>query len=83
MARVVITGIGAVTPLGNSFPDSWTAVKAGISGIRTVTRVSASHMKWKAAGELRNFNAGDYLGYKELRRLDPFVQTACVCAINK
>jgi len=81
MERVVITGIGAVTPLGNSFPDSWTAVKAGISGIQTLTRVSSSHMKWKAAGELRNFNAGDYLGYKELRRLDPFVHYAVASAI--
>ena len=81
MERVVITGIGAVTPLGNSFSDSWNSVKAGLSGIRTVTRVSASHMKWKAAGELRNFNAGNYLGYKELRRLDPFVHYAVASAI--
>jgi 3-oxoacyl-[acyl-carrier-protein] synthase II len=81
MERVVITGIGAVTPLGNSFPDSWAAVKAGLLGIRTVTRVSASRMKWKAAGELRNFNAGDYLSDKEQRRLDPFVHYAVASAI--
>jgi 3-oxoacyl-[acyl-carrier-protein] synthase II len=81
MGRVVITGIGAVTPLGNSFPDSWNAAKAGLSGIQTMTRVSASHTKWKAAGELRDFNAGDYLGYKELRRLDPFIHYAVASAI--
>lgn len=81
MIRVAITGIGAVTPLGNSFPDSWNSVKAGLSGVRIVTKVSASHMKWKAAGELMNFRAEDYLGAKEALRLDPFVHYAVASAI--
>ncbi|MDH4233032.1 MAG: beta-ketoacyl-ACP synthase II [Nitrospirota bacterium] len=81
MIRVVITGIGAVTPLGNSFPDSWSAIKAGLSGIRTVTKISASQTKWKAAGEVADFKACEYLGHKELRRLDAFVHYAVASAV--
>ena len=81
MKRVVITGIGAVTPLGNSFPDSWSALKKGISGIQPVTKVSSTRVKWKAAGELKDFQADTYLGVKELRRLDPFVHYAVASAI--
>ncbi len=81
MIRVVITGIGAVTPLGNNFPDSWNSVKAGLSGIQTVTKVPASDIKWKAAGEIRNFRAEDYLEAKEILRLDPFVHYAVASAI--
>lgn len=81
MIRVVITGLGAVTPLGNSFPGSWNSLKAGHSGIQTVTKVSASHLKWKAAGELKNFRAEDYLSAKEVLRLDPFVHYSVASAI--
>lgn len=80
MVRVVITGIGAITPLGNCFPDAWNAIKTGISGIRKVTKVSASRLKWTSAGEIKNFRAGDYLGTKEIRRLDPFVHYAAASA---
>ena len=76
MVRVVITGVGAVTPLGNTFQDSWNAVKAGISGVREVTKVSGPKIKWNSAGELKNFRADVFLGKKELRRLDPFVHYA-------
>ena len=80
MVRVVITGVGAVTPLGNTFLDSWNAVKAGISGVREVTKVSGSKIKWNSAGELKHFRADAYLGQKELRRLDPFVHYAVSAA---
>lgn len=81
MIRVVITGIGAVTPLGNSFPDSWNAVKAGCSGIRQTTKVFRARLKWRAAGELKNFQAEKYLGLKEVLRLDPFVHYAVASAV--
>ena len=80
MIRVVITGIGAVTPLGNTFQDSWNAVKSGISGIREVTKVYGPKIKWSSAGELKHFRADAYLGQKELRRLDPFVHYAVSAA---
>jgi len=76
MNRVVITGIGAVSPLGNSFEESWEAAKAGRSGIGPITKFEASDMPWKVAGELKGFDAAFYLSGKELMRLDPFIHYA-------
>jgi 3-oxoacyl-[acyl-carrier-protein] synthase II len=72
MKRVVITGIGAVTPIGNTFYDSWEAAKSGLSGIRPVTRFDAGDLPWKLAGEAEGFSADSYLSVREQRRLDPF-----------
>ncbi|MDH5202678.1 MAG: beta-ketoacyl-ACP synthase II [Nitrospirota bacterium] len=80
MERVVITGIGAVSPLGNSIHDSWVAAKAGLSGIGPITRFNASEMRWNVAGELRGFDAGEYLFIKEINRLDPFARYAVAAA---
>lgn len=81
MQRVVITGIGAVTPLGNSFPESWKALKAGQSGIREITRFDVSSLPWRLAGELKGFNPEMFLTKKEATRLDPFVQYAVAAAM--
>jgi beta-ketoacyl-acyl-carrier-protein synthase II len=76
MRKVVVTGIGAVTSTGNSFHESWTSVKKGLSGIAPLTRFDVPTMKWKMSGELKGFDAGLYLSQKELSHLDPFVQYA-------
>ncbi|MBI3377044.1 MAG: beta-ketoacyl-ACP synthase II [Nitrospirae bacterium] len=76
MRKVVVTGIGAVTSLGNSFHESWTSVKKGLSGIAPLTRFDVPPMKWKMSGELKGFDAGLYLSQKEMTHLDPFVQYA-------
>ncbi len=81
MKRVVITGIGAVTPLGNTFYDSWGAAKNGLSGIGPVTQFEAGGLPWKSAGEVRGFNADGYLSAKEQRRLDPFAVYAVAAAV--
>ncbi len=81
MSRVVVTGIGAVSPLGNSFHDSWEAAKAGISGLMTITRFDVSTVPWKVAGELKGFDARKYLSQKELNRLDPFVLYAVAASV--
>ncbi|MBI5188494.1 MAG: hypothetical protein HZA07_05430, partial [Nitrospirae bacterium] len=81
MRRIVVTGIGAVSPLGNSFHESWEAAKAGLSGIRLITRFDASMLQWKVAGELKGFDAGAYLSQKEINRLDPFVHYAVAAAM--
>ncbi len=81
MNRIVVTGIGAVSPLGNSFYESWEAAKAGLSGIMPVTRFDVSDVKWKIAGELKGFDAGKYLSKKEINRLDPFVHYAVAAAV--
>jgi 3-oxoacyl-[acyl-carrier-protein] synthase II len=72
MRRVVITGIGAVTPLGNTFYDSWEAAKKGLSGIARVTRFETGYLQWRVAGEVKRFDADAYLSLKEQRRLDLF-----------
>lgn len=81
MERVVVTGIGAVSPLGNSFYESWETAKAGLSGIGPITKFDASEIKWKVAGELKKFDAGKYLSQKEINRLDPFVHYAVAAAM--
>lgn len=81
MDRVVITGIGAVTPLGNKFNDSWSAAKAAKSGIKSITKFDASDLAWRFAGELKDFDVKTYLSQKETNRLDPFIQYAVAASI--
>ena len=76
-----MTGIGAVTPLGNSFRSAWEAAKDGVSGIGRITRFETSLLQWSIAGELKGFDAGAYLSPKEIRRLDPFVHYAVAAAL--
>jgi len=80
MNRVVVTGIGAVTPLGPSFAETWTGVRAGRSGIVPITSFDVSDIPWKVAGVVKNFLASDYLDHKEIVRLDPFVHYAVAAA---
>ena len=80
MNRVVVTGIGAVSPLGNSFRESWEASKAGLSGIIPLTRFDISGLSWTVAGELKGFDPREYLSQKEIYRLDPFVHYAVAAA---
>jgi 3-oxoacyl-[acyl-carrier-protein] synthase II len=80
MNRVVVTGIGAVSPLGNSFRESWEASKAGVSGIIPLTRFDISGLSPTVAGELKGFDPGEYLSQKEICRLDTFVHYAVAAA---
>lgn len=81
MHRVVITGIGAVTPIGNTFEASWEAACRQQSGIAPITHFSTSGMPWKVCGELKCFDPLPYLSMKETRRLDPFAQYAVAAAL--
>ncbi len=71
--RVVITGLGAVTPLGNSVMDTWSGLCAGKSGIGTITKFDSSDFATRIAGEIKGFDPLMYIGKKELRRLDDFI----------
>jgi 3-oxoacyl-[acyl-carrier-protein] synthase II len=81
MNRVVVTGMGAVSPIGNTLYESWTSAKAGISGIAPITRFDASMTPWKMAGEVKGFDAAAYLSLKEITRLDRFVHYAVAAAV--
>lgn len=76
--RVVITGLGAVTPLALNLPDTWDALTEGKSGIAKITSFDTSELRTSFAGELKGFSARDYMDRKEARRLDPYIQYALV-----
>jgi 3-oxoacyl-[acyl-carrier-protein] synthase II len=78
--RVAVTGIGSVSPLGNSFDRAWDAIKAGRSGISKIKSFDASGLPWRIAGELKDFDESRHLSGKEARRLDPFVHYAIAAA---
>jgi 3-oxoacyl-[acyl-carrier-protein] synthase II len=78
--RIVVTGMGAVTPLGNDVETSWRAAVEGRSGIGPITRFDATGYDTRIAGEVRNFNAEDYIPAKELRRMDRFIHYAIASA---
>jgi 3-oxoacyl-[acyl-carrier-protein] synthase II len=80
MRRVVITGIGAVTPLADNFFDSWSLVKKGISGISRISKFDTTGLSWTMAGEVKRFNPELYLSKKEILKLDPFLHYAIAAA---
>tara|TARA_B100000674_G_scaffold407888_1_gene355108 strand:+ start:221 stop:1474 length:1254 start_codon:yes stop_codon:yes gene_type:complete len=78
--RVVVTGVGALTPIGNNLESYWQALKNGVSGAAPITYFDTTNFKTKFACELKNFEATDFLERKESRRLDKFSQYALVVA---
>ncbi|HEV2483801.1 MAG TPA: beta-ketoacyl-ACP synthase II [Puia sp.] len=80
MKRVVVTGIGAITPLGNDVATYWQNMVAGVSGAAPITHFNASAFKTRFACEVRNFNPGELLDRSELKRTDLFTQYALVAA---
>jgi len=71
--RVVVTGMGIVSPVGSTIDTAWDAIRNGRSGIRTVTSYDVSHMKTRIAGEVVDFDATDYLSPRDIKRMDQFV----------
>ena len=80
MRRVVITGMGAITPLGNSVDEFWSGIKAGKSGIGPITQFDASINKVHYAAEVKNFNPGDYMDPKDARKMARFTQFGVAAA---
>ena len=80
LRRVVITGVGAVTPVGNSAEEFWAALIQGKSGIGPITRFDASPLPTKIAGELKGFDPLRYMDKKDDRKFDPFLKYALACA---
>jgi 3-oxoacyl-[acyl-carrier-protein] synthase II len=76
--RVVVTGMDAITPIGNSLKDYWAGLVAGKSGIAPITAFDASHHTSQIAGEVKGFDPHDFLDKKEARRMDRFTQFAVI-----
>jgi 3-oxoacyl-[acyl-carrier-protein] synthase II len=72
LKRVVVTGLGAITPLGNNVNDYWNGLINGVSGAAPITRFDASKFKAQFACEVKGFNPEDYVDRKEARKMDPF-----------
>ena len=80
--RVVVTGLGAISPVGNSVQETWDGILAGRSGIGPITRFDAATFKSRIAGEVKGFDVGTYLPPKEARRMDVFIHYGMAAGIQ-
>ena len=80
LKRVVVTGMGVLTPIGNSIEEYWDSLKNGVSGAGMITRFDASKFKTQFACELKNFNTADYFDRKEIRKHDTYAQYGMIAA---
>ena len=80
--RVVITGLGIVSPVGNSIAEAWSNILAGKSGIGPITRFDASAFSCRIAGEVKGFNIDDYIASKEARHMDTFIHYGVAAGIQ-
>lgn len=82
LKRVVVTGLGAVTPLGNNTEDTWNNLVAGVSGAAPITLFDASQFKTQFACEVKNLKVNDYIDRKEARKMDRYAQLAIISAMQ-
>ncbi len=80
--RVVVTGLGCVSPVGNTVAESWAALTAGKSGIATITKFDATPFSTRFAGEVKGFNIEDYIPGKEARHMDTFIHYGMAAGIQ-
>ena len=82
LKRVVVTGMGAVTPVGNTAEETWKNLVAGVSGIAPITLFDSSDCKTHFAGEVKNLNITDFIDRKEARKMDRYAQLAVISAVQ-
>ena len=80
--RVVVTGLGAVTPIGNTVEEFWAGIRAGKVGIGEITRFDTTDYKVKVAAEVKDFVAKERMDFKAARRMEPFSQYAVAAALE-
>ena len=80
--RVVVTGLGAVSPLGLDVPSLWEALTAGRSGVDRITLFDADGFQTRIAAEVKSFNAADHIEYREARRMDRYTQFAVIASLQ-
>lgn len=80
LKRVVVTGLGALTPIGNNIQEYWTGLSTGVSGAAPITKFDASLFKTQFACELKNIDLNDFIDRKEAKKMDPYTQFAMIAA---
>ena len=80
--RVVVTGLGQISPVGNNVADAWQNLLAGVSGIGRITRFDAGELSAQITGEVKDFQIGEYIGAKEARRMDTFIHYGVAAALQ-
>lgn len=80
--RVVITGLGLLTPVGNNVEESWKNIVAGKSGIAPITAFDASQFSTRISGSVKNFDAGEYLSFKDIKKMDTFIHFGIAAGIQ-
>jgi 3-oxoacyl-[acyl-carrier-protein] synthase II len=80
LKRVVVTGLGALTPIGNNITEYWNSLKTGVSGACPITHFDTTKFKTRFACELKNFDPGNFFDRKEVRKYDPYAQYGMVAA---
>lgn len=80
--RVVITGLGLLAPVGNNVEESWKNIVAGKSGIAPITAFDASQFSTRISGSVKNFDAGEYLSFKDIKKMDTFIHFGIAAGIQ-
>lgn len=80
--RIVVTGLGMVSPVGNNIPDSWTNIVAGRSGVGPITCFDCSDFQTRFGGTIKDFDATDYIPKKDLKKMDPFIHLGMAAGIQ-
>jgi len=80
LRRVVVTGMGLITPVGKNQEENWDNIRNGRSGIGPISRFDAQHHASRIAGEVKNYDSAQYFDRKEVRKFDPFIQFALIAA---
>ena len=80
--RVVVTGLGCISPVGNTVAEAWANLLAGKSGIAAITRFDASGLNCHFAGEVKNFDIDSYISPKDARAMDTFIHYGIAAAVQ-
>jgi len=80
--RVVVTGLGIVSPVGNDVATAWKNIREGVSGIGPVTHFDASTFPTRIAGEVRDFNPETYIPHKDVKKMDPFIHYGVAASVQ-
>ena len=78
--RVVVTGLGAITPVGNTVKDFWSGLVSGKNGVGPITHFDSTNYKTRFAAEIKDYDPLNYFDRKDVRKYDPFAQFALIAA---